>query len=106
MAEAIAVTGYVPDKIAKQLKKQWDSIDVHPDRKEGDAFVRVESSAVRDIRIGASKGGTTLVQLILNDDASIETVVREALPKSGARRFFDPALARVTAAAIANKIEI
>jgi hypothetical protein len=104
MAEAIAVTGYVPDKVAKQLRKSgWESVDVHPERKEGDTFVRVSASAVRDVRIGASKTGRTLVQLILQDDAEIETVTR-SVPKG--QRFFDPTLARITAAAIANKIEI
>jgi|SRR6185436_4745333 len=104
MAEAIAVTGYVSDKVARQLRSgKWESIDVHPERKEGDTFVRVAASAVRDARVGSSKAGRTLVQLILNDDATIETVVRSA-PRG--QRFFDPTLARITAAAIANKIEI
>ena len=104
MAEAIAVTGYVPDKVAKQLRKPgWGSIDVHPERKAGDTFVRVSESAVRDARVGASKSGSTLVQLILQEDADIETVTR-SVPKG--QRFFDPTLARVTASAIANRIEI
>ncbi|HWW61488.1 MAG TPA: hypothetical protein VN181_08985 [Thermoanaerobaculia bacterium] len=104
MAEAIAVTGYVDDKVARQLSKpKWASVDVHPDRKEGDTFVRVAESAVRDVRIGSSRSGRTLVQLILNDEATFETVVR-SVPKG--QRFFDPTLARITAASIANKIEI
>lgn len=104
MAEAIAVTGYVDDKVGKQLRKpNWKSVDVHPERKEGHAFVRVAESSVRDVRVGSAKNGRTLVQLILNDDATIETVVRSA---AKGERFFDPALARITAASIANKIEI
>lgn len=104
MAEAIAVTGYVPDKDAKRLRQsKWGSVDVHPERTEGDAFVRVAEAAVRDVRVGSSKSGRTLVQLILQDDATIETIVR-SVPKG--QRFFDPTLARITAASIANKIEI
>lgn len=110
MAEAFAVTGYVSDTVAAVLGKEgWVSsgsvAEIRPDRDVQDVYVRVSSDAVREVRVGASRGGSTLVQIILKRGANIESVIRHKATAEGLTRFYDPALARVAAAAIANVIE-
>ncbi|HWW61487.1 MAG TPA: hypothetical protein VN181_08980 [Thermoanaerobaculia bacterium] len=110
MAEAFAVTGYVPDAVAQQLGKDgWVSsgsvVEVRPDREVQDVYVRISSDAVQKVKVGASRGGTTLVQIILQGNANIESVIRHKATAEGLTRFYDPTLARVAAAAIANVIE-
>ena len=107
MAEVLAVTGYVSDEVAKQLrdKAHGTAVEVSPDRGQSDVFVRVDGASIREARVGSSTHGQTLVQLILKDGASFESVVRHRVSAEGVRRFFDPAVARIAAAAIANVIE-
>ena len=110
MAEVFAVTGYVADDTAKAVAaKGWVSsgktVDVRPDRDTDDVFVRVSADSVREVKVGASRGGSTLVQIFLKPGASVESVIRHKPDIEGLSRFYDPALARVAAAAIANAIE-
>ena len=110
MAEVFAVTGYVADDVAKSVSaKKWagsgGSVDVRPDRDTDDVFVRVPAESVREVRVGASRAGTTLVQIFLKPGAAVESVIRHRADIDGLKRFYDPALARVAAAAIANVIE-
>ena|SRR5438105_14745201 len=110
MAEVFAVTGYVADDMAKNVvMKKWVSsgryVDIRPDRDTDDVFVRVPAESVREVKVGASRGGSTLVQIFLKPGASVESVVRHKPDIEGLNRFYDPALARVAAAAIANVIE-
>jgi hypothetical protein len=110
MAEAFAVTGYVSDAVAKSMSAEgWISsgktAEVQPDRDAGDVYVRVAADKVREVRVGASRGGLTLVQLILKRGAEIESVIRHKASPEGLTRFYDPTLARVAAAAVANVIE-
>ena len=104
MREAYAVTGYVPSDVANKLKsKTPGKIQVSPERGIREVFMEVEGADVTDVRVGAASGGETLVQLILRDEAPVHTVTR-LTPAKGVNAFFDPGLARLTAAAIPNKI--
>src|SRR6185436_2773541 len=110
MPEALAVTGYVADAIAKTLRSDgWVSsgsiVEIRPDRDVDDVYVRVSADNVREVRVGATREGRTLVQLVLKRGAQIESVIRHKATTEGLTRFYDPTLARVAAAAIANVIE-
>ena len=60
---------------------------------------------VTDVPVTASDG-ETLVQLILHDNASLETVIKAQPAATGIRTFQDPTIARLTAAATAKKIMV
>lgn len=110
MAEVFAVTGYIANDVAKTVAaKGWVSsgktVDVRPDRDHDDVFVRVSAENVREVKVGASRGGSTLVQIFLAPGASVESVIRHKPDIEGLNRFYDPALARIAAAATANVIE-
>jgi len=110
MAEAYAVTGYVSESVASTIRNEgWVSsgsvVDIRPDREAEDVYVRVASDAVKEVRVGASRGGSTLVQIILKRGASVESVIRHKATAEGLTRFYDPTLARIAAAAVANVIE-
>jgi hypothetical protein len=104
MKEAYAVTGYVPSDVAKKLKaKTPGNVEVSPERGVHPVFMQVDGSDVTEVRVGATSGGQTLVQLILRDEAAVQTIMRLATTK-GVNAFVDPSLARLTAAAVPNKI--
>jgi len=106
MREAYAVTGYVPNDVAKKLKaKTPGTVEVSPERGVHPVFMQVDGADVTDVRVGATSGDQTLVQLILRDEAAVHTVTRLAAAK-GVNAFLDPSLARLTAVAVANKIVV
>ena len=100
MAERFAVTGYVSDSVARQLKAQQPGpIEVSPERGYSDVMMRMDGADITEVRIGASAQGETLVQLLLRDSAPVETVIRTTADANGISRFYDPILTRLTASA-------
>jgi hypothetical protein len=98
--ERYAITGYVPDAVAGQLQgRHAGAVEVSPERGRQDVKMRVDLSAVTEVRTGSSAGGETLVQLLLQDGAQVETVITTTADPQGMKRFLDPALERLTAAA-------
>ncbi len=107
MAERFAITGYVSDSVAKQLKaQQRGPIETSPERGYSDIMMRVDGADVAEVRIGASTQGETLVQLILRDSAFVETIIRTTADAKGVSRFHDPTLTRLIAVAVANSIAV
>src|SRR5690348_9318824 len=107
MADRFAITGYVPDNVAKQLKAQQPGpIETSPERGYSDVLMRVDGADVAEVRIGASTQGETLVQLILRDSAPVETIIRTTADAKGVSRFHDPTLTRLTAVAVAHSIAV
>src|SRR5258708_3747925 len=93
MKEAFAITGFVPTEVAKRLKEHHSgTIEVAAERNEKDVFTQVDASHVAETRIGADSGGQTMVQLILHDNAPVQTVVRSTASAKGLQLFRDPAL--------------
>ncbi len=93
MKEAFAITGFVPTEVAKRLKEHKSgTIEITAERNEKDVFTQVDASHVAEARIGADSGGKTMVQLILNDNAPVHTIVRSAASDKGLQLFRDPAL--------------
>jgi hypothetical protein len=103
--ERYAITGYVSDVLAARLQGgQFGSVEVCPERGRQDVKMRVDLSAVTEVRVGSSLGGETLVQLLLQDGAQVETVITTTADPQGMKRFLDPALERLTAAATVKVI--
>src|SRR3982750_3771950 len=101
--EKYAVTGYVPDKIARELKANYShSVEIHPERGAHDVFMRVSGGDISEVRSGSSEQGQTLVQLLLPDGAQVETVIRTTADIKGVARFHDPTITRLTASATAK----
>ena len=104
--ERYAVTGYLPDKLARTLKaKHHGSLEIAPEREHADVFMRIQGQDITEVRTGSSVGGLTLVQLLLRDGAQVETVIRTTADVKGIARFNDPAISRLTASATAKVIE-
>ncbi len=105
MKEAYAITGYVSDDVVVRLKPNSPgSVEVRPERGVSEVVMQVEGSNVTEIRTGASSGGETLVQLILRDEAAVNTVIRSTAASKGLKMFHDPAIARLTSSATAKVI--
>lgn len=105
MKEALAVTGFVADAVAKRLQARAKGImRVKPERGTGPVVMEVDGSDVVEVRTGSSKSGETLVQLILRDRATIRTVIETTLKGKGVEIFADPTIARLTAAATVKAI--
>jgi hypothetical protein len=104
--ERYAVTGYLPDKTARELKPgHAGSLDIAPEREHADVFMRIRGSDITEVRTGSSVNGHTLVQLLLRDGAQVETVIRTTADSKGITRFNDPTISRLTASATAKVIE-
>jgi hypothetical protein len=97
MKEAYAITGYVPNAVAKSLssglKNYSGKIEVKLDAGSSEFLARVDPAHVAEVRTGSSKGGETIVQIILRNKADVETVLNTTLNKSGIARLNDPVLA-------------
>lgn len=93
MREAFAITGFVSNDVAKQLqgrKGESGTIEVKLERGNSPVLVKVDSTAVQEVRTGASAKGDTAVQLILRENASVVTVLNTSLNKDGIARLTDP----------------
>lgn len=81
MKEINAVVGYVPDKVAKAVSstgKYAETLEVNMER-GGDMLVRIRPEGIAGVLVGASQKGETSVQVLLKENASLETVSRAAL---------------------------
>ena len=102
MKQAYAVTGFVPDDVAKRLSAGAKGIiQVRPERGVTSVLMEVDGADVSEVRSAASTGGETLVQLILRDKAPVRTVIEA---HAGVEPFSDPAIVRLTAAATVKSI--
>jgi len=107
MKEAFAVTGFVPDSLAKRLAAgNKGAIQIRPERGVTAVVMEVDGADVVEVRTGSSSAGETLVQLILRDRATVRTVVETTLKGKGVEVFPDPAITRLTAAATAKSIVV
>jgi hypothetical protein len=107
MREAFAVTGYVSADQAVRLRETREGVvELSPEQEAGQVSMRVEAGDVTEVRVGASRGKQTLVQLLLKDGATVETVVRHRATAQGLSQIFDPALHQLTASATAKKIMV
>jgi hypothetical protein len=105
MKEGYAVTGYVLNATSKALKSNsTGTVEVAPEPETNDVFVTVNGSDIVEVRTGATRGKHTLVQLILKENAAVNTVVRSHANASGVSRFLDPTISRLAAAATAKVI--
>jgi hypothetical protein len=105
MKEALAVTGFVPDDVAKRLSAGSKGvIQVRPERGASAVLIEVDGKDVADVRIGSSKASETLVQLILRERAVVRTIVETRLEGTGVEIFADPAIGRLIAAATVKSI--
>jgi len=94
MKEAMAVTGYVPDDVAKQLTggKHGGPVKVFAQPGREEVFAQIDPSQIAEVRDGASSQGTTLVQLILKENAPVETIISSRANRDGLSRLHDPVL--------------
>jgi hypothetical protein len=109
MKEAFAVTGYLPTEIAEQLqsgKTDGGSLDLRAESGSDLVVMRVKMGEIAEVRVGATAKGETLVQIILAENAQVETVVRTEANLQGLRRFNDPVVQRLTALATAKSIAV
>jgi hypothetical protein len=105
MKQAYAVTGFVPDDVAKRLSAGAKGIiQVRPERGVTTVLMEVDGDDITEVRSAASTAGETLVQLILRDKAVVRTVIEARL--GGVEPFSDPAITRLTAAATAKSIVV
>jgi hypothetical protein len=105
MREAFALTGYLPDHLAKTLvARQSGPVEVRPEPGYTEVVARVDCADVDEVRLGPSAHGETLVQLILRPDANVQTVQHFVANVAGLKRLNDPVLARLTASVHAKSI--
>jgi hypothetical protein len=107
MKTKMAITGFILDNHLKNLKsKEGHSFEVFPEAAMEDVYARVNANDIDDVRVGASNQGKTMVQLILKDNASVETVHKQQMSVKGVKVIDDPTLSRLTAAATAKVIMV
>jgi len=107
MKEVFAVTGYVPKSVLEKFASDSSAkIDIRVERGSDEVVMRVTHKDVAEIRAGASVKDETLVQLILRDDAAVETIIKSQASIRGIARFNDPMLQRLTATATAKSITV
>ena len=107
LREAFAVTGYMPASVLDKAESvRSDSYDVRVEPGSDEVLMRVRSGDVVEIRTAASHNDEVLVQLILRDNAVVETLIRASASVQGVTRFNDPALRRLTASATAKSITV
>ena len=107
MKEALAVTGFVQDSVAKRFKAgSKGAIQVRPERGVTAVLMEVSGTDVVEVRQGSTTAGETLVQLILRDKATVRTIVETRLAGKGIEIFADPVITRLTAAATVKNIVV
>ena len=94
MADSQSIIGYVPDAVAKDLHdgrgltKELLELPLDPGKQA--AHIRVKRNDIHEVRVGASSGGHTSLQLILKPDASYEFVAKASITE-GLTAIQDPA---------------
>lgn len=78
MKEMHAVVGYLPDAVAKAWagKHQQEALNVRLEQGSDEMHVSIRAADVVGVLVGASQKGETAVQIILKDDAKVDTVSR------------------------------
>jgi len=79
MTQMEAVVGYLPDDVAKGLGSGGHNkgpIEVRLDRGSEELLVKVDPKDVAGVLLGASRNGETGVQLLLRENAKVDTVAR------------------------------
>jgi len=103
MHEALAVTGYIETNKIDEIKAM-EKIEIWPEQDIEDVVIRVNTTDVAEVRVGSTKAGRTLVQLILRNEAVVETIVRTSADSEGLQAYHDPVLNRIRQEATAKKI--
>ena len=108
MKAAYAVTGYLSNQLARKLsnKELTDVVDVKPEIGHDEVVARVRIDQIAEVRLGSSSKGDTLVQLILRDNAQVETIIKTSANLKGIQQFHDPVLTRLVASATAKSIAV
>lgn len=81
----VAVLGYVKDDVARSWGDQGQEysrgtpLELRIDRGGDHEIVRIPSNSIAGVLRGASQGGETSVQVLLREDAQIETVSRTSV---------------------------
>lgn len=81
----VAVLGYVKDDVARswgdhgQGYSKGSPLELRLDRGGDHEIVRIPSESIAGVLRGASQGGETSVQVLLREDARIETVSRTSV---------------------------
>ncbi|PYS88873.1 MAG: hypothetical protein DMF64_19245 [Acidobacteria bacterium] len=83
MKEVHAVVGYLSDKVAKALGPKGQSgepLEIKLERGgDGDTYVRISPNDIAGVLVGASQKGETSVQVLLKENATVETFTRAAV---------------------------
>ena len=76
MKEMHAVVGYLPDAVAKAWagKHQQEALNVRLEQGSDQMHVSIRAADVVGVLVGASQKGETAVQIILKDDAKVDTI--------------------------------
>jgi hypothetical protein len=77
--ELTAIVGYLPDAVARGLGSKGqhkEPLEVRLERGSDEMLVRIDPNYVAGVLLGASHNGETGVQLLLKDNAKIDTVAR------------------------------
>lgn len=80
MAESQSVIGYVPDAVAKELAAGRGlgkgPLELPLDPGKQAAHIRLDPQHIHEVRVGASSGGHTSLQLVLKPEATYEFVAK------------------------------
>ena len=78
MNQIHAVVGFLPDAIAKASSQgqHHEPLEVRLDSGNGEMFVKVNANDVSAVLLGAAHKGQTSVQVLLKENAKVDTVVR------------------------------
>jgi hypothetical protein len=89
---AYAVLGYVPDQVAKSLGSQahGQAIELRVERGKDHEVIRIQPHDVAGVLHGASHNGETSVQVLLKENAQVETVSRGVAGDLFLRQIKDP----------------
>jgi len=73
-----AVIGFVPDEVARSIGKQGygKALEIRTERGKDHEVVRIQPDHIVGVLHGASQGGETGVQVILKENATVETLSR------------------------------
>lgn len=97
--QAVGIVGYVSATVAGTLAKGRSSepaepLEVRLEPDDSEVVVRVHAKDVVEARLGAERGSQVAVQLIVEEGAAVETLVRGRATAEGVQRFVDPVLSQ------------
>jgi hypothetical protein len=73
-----AVIGFVPDEVARSIGKQGygKALEIRTERGKDHEVIHIQPDHIVGVLQGASQGGETGVQVILKENATVQTVSR------------------------------